>query len=99
MFLNEKKIKDIFSVYIFFLAQPGLLDFKGKAKWDAWKLKEGKMPDFELQTFWKKPFFASYIKKEIWNIFLFTVIFFLEAFGWFLSTILLKTLSMQNWHF
>ena len=27
--------------FIFYMVRPGMLDFKGKAKWDAWEGKKG----------------------------------------------------------
>jgi len=30
---------------MFYLAKPGFLDFKGKAKWEAWNLKKGTSND------------------------------------------------------
>lgn len=30
--------------------RPGMLDFKGKAKWDAWNSRKGKKKDFKKKT-------------------------------------------------
>ena len=38
---------------IFFIntARPGMLDFKGKAKWDAWESKKGTSSDAAKETY------------------------------------------------
>jgi diazepam-binding inhibitor (GABA receptor modulator, acyl-CoA-binding protein) len=47
--------KDLLVIYSLFkqatvgdvnTSRPGMLDFKGKAKWDAWKSREGSVPPF-----------------------------------------------------
>lgn len=40
-FWSISKYIDIESFFIFILARPGMLDLKGKAKWDAWSKKQG----------------------------------------------------------
>ena len=32
-------------ILVHYLDRPGMLDFKGKAKWDAWNGKKGKLYD------------------------------------------------------
>jgi diazepam-binding inhibitor (GABA receptor modulator, acyl-CoA-binding protein) len=32
-------------------ARPGMLDFKGKAKWDAWESKKGTSSDAAKETY------------------------------------------------
>ena len=33
------------------LARPGMLDFKGKAKWDSWELKKGMSSDAAKEAY------------------------------------------------
>ncbi|XP_028663798.1 acyl-CoA-binding protein [Erpetoichthys calabaricus] len=35
-------------------ARPGMLDFKGKAKWDAWKALEGKNQEEAMKAYIEK---------------------------------------------
>lgn len=30
-----------FTIFMFYIAKPGFLDFKAKAKWEAWNSKKG----------------------------------------------------------
>lgn len=40
--------------FMIFLARPGMLDFKGKAKWDAWDSKKGLNQDTAKEQYIQK---------------------------------------------
>ena len=40
--------------FFFFLARPGMLDFRGKAKWDAWDKKKGMNQDDAKEQYIQK---------------------------------------------
>lgn len=53
LILTLKTIFEIIVLYIMIIARPGMMDLKGKAKWDAWKLKEGMPQDNAKEAYIK----------------------------------------------
>lgn len=39
------------NLFIFIAERPGMLDFKGKAKWDAWESKKGMAKDAAMTSY------------------------------------------------